>query len=228
MAFVPALPVSLNTLGTRHNSLCRVLLRRRSIRAIVPRMVATEPVTEASTSETLSDRAMELISYIRGHKSIFRPGIGFSSVSGTLCRKNDTARLFTPPDELKTNAKELPGVSVALLIHDQAESLIEAALNAAENVYPPSTSDQLIADIVHHDLTTVLRAVSFGIAVRSEDFLHDNNAAMMKALHDEVGFPGQAMVAALNTIRDIILSQTGNDLHDITASCFQAACDVFA
>lgn len=228
MAFVPALSLGLSTLGTRHNSLCRASQRRRAVRAHVPQMVATEPVTEASTSETLSERAMELMSYVRGHKSIFRPGVGFSSVSGTLCRKNDTARLLTPPDELETNAKELPGVSVARVIYDQADSLVNAAQNAAEDVYPLLASDEFLADIVRHDVSAVLRAISFGVAVQSKDFLHDNNSALMKALHDEVDIPGDAMVAALNTVRDTVLSQINNDLRDVTASCFQAACDIFA
>lgn len=228
MAFVPVFSLRSNALGTPRNSLCRVPLRRRAAHASVPRMVATEPVTEPATSEdTLSERAMELMSYIRGHKSIFRPGIGFSSVAGTLSRKNDTVRMFTPPDELQTNAKELPGVSVALLLHDQADALTDAAQQAAKEVHPCVSSDDIVTDIFRYDVNAILRAISYGAAVQTNDFLHDNNAAMMTALHDEVGIPSQAMLAALNAVKDIVLPQVDDNLRDSTASCFQTACNIF-
>lgn len=228
MAFIPAVTLGSVTSNTRRNTFCPAPPRHHYARRSVMRMVATEPVTEEVTTTSLSERAMELMSYVRGHKSIFQAGKGFYSVPGTLFRKNDTARLFTPVDELHTNASELPGMPVALFMVENSDALVDTAFEAAQQVYPSLGSDDDIVDILRYDVLTILRTVSYGAAVKSNDFLQGNNAAMLRLLHEEVGIPREAMTAALNAAKDMVINGVDAELRDSTASCFRVVLDIFA
>lgn len=181
-------------------------------------MIATE---HQQTATELSIKARELLSYVRGHKSIFRPGQGFNSTQVTLFRKNDTGRCFTPLDELATNARMLPGGSVAAFMVVQEDQLVETAVNAAYAVADNIKSDDTLTEIISFDLRYLLRVISYGAATKSTNFIYENNLGMMKMLHREVGLPSVADVAGLKAAKDAVIAQiTDSSLVDSTAACF--------
>lgn len=218
MAFVTPTPLA----QARRTTFSRTSSRRpgvtRSIRRPTPRMIATEP---QKTSTELSVRALELLSYVRGHKSIFNPGVGFNSTQATLCRKNDTAYAFTPLEELATNAYMLPGGSVAAFMVVQEEELVDVATKAAFKTAKTIQNDEKLSEIVSYDFRSIIRVVSYGSACKSVDFIHANNLGMMKMLHKEVGIPAEADVTGLEAAKEAVLAQiTDSTLVDSTAACF--------
>eukprot|EP00177_Eucheuma_denticulatum_P003857 GFKZ01006982.1.p2 GENE.GFKZ01006982.1~~GFKZ01006982.1.p2 ORF type:complete len:225 (+),score=41.80 GFKZ01006982.1:255-929(+) len=204
----------------------RSLPSSRSTRS--PRMIATEPTTTPSTKATppstatdLSTVATTLLSYVRGHKSIFRPGRGFNSTHATLFRKNDTGRLLTPLDELATNAHVLPGGSVAAVMLVQEEDIVTKALAAMGGEIGGLETGSVVSEILEFDLRYMLRVISYGIASGSEDFLHENNWGMMKMLHREVGIAVAVDVKGLRVARDVVVSHVSDQaLADLTTRCF--------
>lgn len=218
MAFITPTPVALS----RQNALStskRVSFpaARHAPRPALLRMVATEPAT---TTTTLSLKARELLSYVRGHKSIFHPGDGFTATHCALFRKNDTGRCFTPLVELATNAHMLPAGSVAAMMVVQEDSLVETAVEAVFEKYPMLRDDETLLEIVSFDLRYLLRVISYGAACQSTDFIHTNNIGMMKMLHEEVGFPVNADQIGLNAARKAVLSQSDSAFLDTTTACF--------
>lgn len=226
MAFVPVVSLPSFT-GFRAP---RTLPSSRLSSSLSPmRMIATEPSAPAVTVPAvtpLTPRAVELLSYIRGHKSIFRPGVGFNSTTITLFRKSDTGRLFTPPDELSTNAHVLPAVDVAAFIHDNNQEIVESGVAAVVAIMPEVDTDDRLRDILHHNFKTILRAVSYAAAVQVFDFVHENNIGMMRMLHEELGVSSNTIATAVEAMRDIILtSVTDADLVKSTTTCFEIICE---
>lgn len=177
----------------------------------------------------LTTRARDLISYVRGHKSIFDPGEGFASTQITLTRKNDTGRSCIPADEIETNAHVLPGADVAHFVQANSERLLNDAVAAAYRVQPALEHDPSLADIVTNDLGIIIRVVSYAIAVASPNFIHPNNIGIMAALHDEVGFSTDARNAALTTLSDAIAPQAADPAVAQNArACFQQITELMA
>ncbi|CAN8073482.1 unnamed protein product [Agarophyton chilense] len=181
--------------------------------------------TERAKNAVLSQRASQLQSYIQCHKSLFRPGNEFSSTTATLFRKNDTARTLTPLDELATNAQMLPGGSVAatILVHieDIEKMISEMAVHLNEAIKP----------VFESNMRLLTRIVSYGIAAGSADFVHKNNAGIMKLLHEEVGIETPLVESTLYAVRDLILERHTESQHvDLTNACFnvviQEICEV--
>lgn len=190
-----------------------------------PRMIAAEP----ATATELSLHAIQLQSYVRGHKSIFRPGRGFNSTTITLFRKNDTGRSYTPLEELSTNAAMLPGGAVAAQMLMKHDELLRVALAAAVETAPEISRDDTLQDVFNHDVTFMLRVISYGAACQASDFIHENNMGLMKLLHAEVGIPHSAISNAILAVKKEIL-QTINEQHLIlsTAECFDVVADFMA
>lgn len=226
MAFISA--ISLRSSLNNRTSPLRNVTRRQVPNLFGTRMIATEPVLEEATKTELSDRAITLISYIRGHKSVFQPGRGFTAASTTLFKKNDTARQFTSMEELVTNDYTLPGGQIAAIMVDQKDDLLLTAMDAAESVMPSAKTDETIIDILHYDISALLRAISYGAACQSLDFLHENNVNMMKALHDEAGIPSIVVPTAINAVKDVVLEQVSDRIvAETTAVCFDVVSQVF-
>lgn len=191
-------------------------------------MIATEQPSTANATE-LSVRAIELMSYVRGHKSIFRPGEGFTSVSATLFRKNDTGRSFTPLDELATNASMLPAGDVAAYMVVNSDALIDTAFDAAVAVMPAIADDATLTDILRHDLTALLRTISYGAAAGTVDFIHDNNIGMMAMLHKEVDIADNVFPTALHSARDSVAAALSDPtMIDAAVTSFDTAVDALA
>ncbi|PXF41822.1 hypothetical protein BWQ96_08470 [Gracilariopsis chorda] len=172
--------------------------------------------TERERTATLSRRAAKLQSYLRGHKSILRPGEGFSSTTATLFRKNDTALLLTPLEELATNAHMLPGGSVAATIFVSQEQISTMMQDLSDGM----AEDK--AAVFQSSMAQLVRIISYGIAAGSLDFVHENNIGIMNLLHKEVGLEAQVLHSALRQVRDFIVQQvTEPDLVQLTNDCFE-------
>lgn len=235
MAFVSSFSPSLQTKSSASSSFtglqCRQQRSRVARRPSVVRMVAAKPAVDKKDVTNLSDRALTLMSYIRGHKSVFSPGEGFVSVTTTLFKKNDTGRTFTPRDQLDTNANVLPGFDVAAYMYDNADALIEQAVELTLSKMSTSStvSVENQKDILSYDFHAVLRAISYGAACQTANYIHPVNIGMMKMLHDEAEIPGAAVAAALESVRDTVVSHLNDDgLKKSTVECFNAARDALA
>lgn len=231
MAFVPALSVNAS-FRYRCTPLKNVNRCRPDNRAVT-RMIAAEPIVETSTKTELSDHALTLNSYIRGHKFVFQPGDGFSATTSNLFKKNDTARVFTPLDELETNDLHLPGRAVAAVMVSQKDALIDLALSAAEDHLPTARSDETMSDILSYNIDTLLRAISYGAACQSSDFLHLNNVGIMKLLHEDVSISHATISAALSAVKKYVLAHVSEVADDAsvvesTAECFDIVIDALA
>lgn len=183
-------------------------------------MMAT---TEAAgTGAKLSARARDLKGYLRAHKSIFRAGDGFASTQAILCRKNDTGRMLIPLDELQTNEPNLPGAGVARFMLEHHESLLEKACEAAFAVQGELKTDQVLKEIVQHDMALVYRVVSYAIAVSSSSFLHENNVAILAEFHREVGFTRDARNKGLESLSEAIVGAASDaEVAQNVSECFK-------
>lgn len=248
MAFVPSIAVRTRTWTTtdvtgmqqrapqRQRSRTSYVARRRHD----TRMVAAQPKDAAGTTKTktastdttavLSDQAIVLMSYLRGHKSVFLPGNGFKGSTAALFKKNDTARAFTPEDQLETNARLLPGGTVAGIMVRTSDTLISQAVQTTLSAWSNGSADEseqdVIADVLKYNYEALFRAVSYGAACQAVDYLHPDNIAMMKMLHEEVGIPAVAVAAGIDAVRDAVVEQVDDDaVHESTVQCFDAARD---
>ena len=191
------------------------------IHAGVRTLMGTTQTESTRTSEALSLTARELMGYIRGHKSVFRAGEGFKSMHAALCRKNDTGRFFIPQEELETNAHMLPGKKAAEMILEEREKIVEEAKEKVLKVVGKGISEEVV-DIVVHDLMYLLRVISYGIAVCSTDFIHDNNMNIMKLLHKEIGVQGKGMTAGISCMKKFVEKELHTDekVRKVAAACF--------
>lgn len=234
MAFITVTPVVSRSAATTLAPRSQRPQRPSRRPSAAPRMIATESVSEsvASTTTTktvLSDRAVQLLAYIRGHKSIFSPGEGFMATHLALFRKNDTGRSFTPLDELATNAHMLPGGSVAAMMLVQQDDLIAKGIEIAKTLVPNLAADDVLTEILEYDIRTILRTISYGAACHSVNFIHENNMGMMKMLHQEIGIPDGTVTKVLSSLKDIVVSQISDDvLVAPTSDCFDAVGDFMA
>lgn len=218
--------VCINALPTKKTQWVRPATTTSRPVATQPRMVAVEPT---KTGTVLSQHAQDLMSYVRGHKSIFRAGEDFDSTQVTLFRKNDTGRSFTPLDELATNAHVLPGGSVAAMLLVQKDEFTKIALSAIEKQSPHIMDDDTLYGILEYDLIVLLRTISYGAACQVTDFIHDNNMGVMKMLHDEAGIPKDSIPTAIIAVKEAVLSQIAEaDLIDSTGQCFDVVHDFFS
>lgn len=143
-----------------------------------------------------------------------------------LCMKNDTARLFTPQDQLDTNRPYLPGHSVAGVIVANADALIDAGVDAAATRCDLVAQHDVINDIVQYNVSAALRAVSYGAAAQSTHFMHLNNVGMMRDLHEDIGLPADAVAIAMDTMRDLVVADVDDEqLKKGTADCFDTLRD---
>lgn len=167
----------------------------RATRTRRPTMVAAA----APPSEELSYRASQLLSYVRAHKSIFSPGLGFTASHLALFRKNDTARCMVPAEELECNAALLPGVSVASAMADVSETAFEDARKAVAAAQ--ADMGEKVTAIIEHDLKYFARVVSYAVACGSDDFIHQNNMGMVRELYAEIGLETKAVLAGVESLR---------------------------
>lgn len=218
MAF--ATPLALQP---RHH--CAKLSSRRS-----PVATATTKETAATATPNkveISRHARDLRGYLRAHKSIFNPGTGFLATTITLTRKNDTGRMLIPAVELETNSHVLPGRVSAEYILENNDTLVETAANSVLSTVP-NVSEQ-VAEIIRHDLAYILRVTSYAVAVQATDFVHDNNLAIMRELHNEVGVPTTSFCAALTTMSEQIISAVSDkSTAETTRECFKIVSDALA
>lgn len=169
---------------------------------------------------------MELLSWVRAHKSIFSPGIGFTATHLALYRKNDTGRCLVPADELDCNASMLPGVDVARSILENHDAIVEKAKADVLAVAPELEDEESpITSIFWHDLAYFLRVVSYGIAVTSSDYIHANNLGMVKELYSEIGLSPAAVSTGINSLKSSVLADVSDaELKKSTSECF----DIFS
>lgn len=190
-------------------------------------MVAAEPVADTAKTTELSSHAIMLISFLRGHKSVFQPGEGFSATTSLLFKKNDTARLFTPQNELDINTVHLPGVSVASVMVAKQKEYVNLAVTTADAHMGTAESDSTISDILRYNFTALLRAISYGAACQLTDFVHMNNIGMMRMLHEDMGVAHATVAAALNAVKDEVLAVVADDADVVksTSICFDIIID---
>lgn len=251
MAFVPSIAVRTRTWTTtdvagmqqrvpqrQRSRISHVARRRHNTRMVAaqPKDTAGKTKTNTASPDTtavLSDQAIVLLSYLRGHKSVFLPGNGFKGSTAALCKKNDTAREFTPEDQLETNASLLPGVAVAGIMVRTSDELILQAVQTTLSAWgstkkgsPDESEQDVIADVLKYNYEALFRAVSYGAACQAVDYLHPDNIAMMKMLHEEMGVPSTAVAAGIDAVRDAVVEQVDDDaVSESTAQCFDAARD---
>lgn len=219
MAFITLSPLSTTRSGSSFAQSNGALARRRPARTPSPvapsRQLPSMVTTERKRTVKLSHRAEKLQSYLRCHKSILRPGDGFSSTTATLFRKNDTALLFTPLDELATNAHMLPGGSVAAVMFVSQEQISTMMQDLSSDMPEDKAS------VFQSSMAQLVRIVSYGIAAGSLDFIHENNIGIMNLLHKEVALEAKVLHSALGQVRDFIVQQvTEPDLVQLTNDCF--------
>lgn len=142
------------------------------------RMVAAEATL------SMTPDAVTLLSFLRAHKSLFSPGVGYNATSSALMRKNDTGKSAVPAEELDTNAYFLPGKAVgeALLAH--WDEVVEAGRASLAASLPGVSPDSDVGKVLYYDVVMLLRIISYGVLVQNVNFLHENNTAMLVALYD--------------------------------------------
>lgn len=142
------------------------------------RMVAAEATL------SMTPEAVTLLSFLRAHKSLFSPGVGYNATSSALMRKNDTGKSAVPTEELDTNAFFLPGkpVGEALLVH--WDEVVEAGRASLSASLPGVSPDSDVGKVLYYDVLMLLRVISYGVLVQNVNFLHENNMAMLVALYD--------------------------------------------
>ncbi|KAK4531890.1 hypothetical protein CCYA_CCYA09G2747 [Cyanidiococcus yangmingshanensis] len=153
-------------------------------------------------SDRMSQRAQSLRAFLRGHKSLFRAGDGFYTEVANTCKKNDTALLFVPLEELQSyrGRRGFQGADVAAVITTHAEAIVEAGLRAAQvkkELYEGKnlgllTRTEAIEEQLVNDLSDQLRVVSYAVLAQEEnaepvDFLHKRNVALLLELYQELG-----------------------------------------
>jgi Phycobilisome protein len=182
------------------------------------RMVAAP---QAETGTVLSPEAIKLLSWVRAHKSIFSPGVGFTATHLALYRKNDTGRCMVPEIELDTNAHMLPGVDIARKMYIERVEVVDKAIADVSAAVPGLADDTAIAKIFFHDIAYFYRVLSYAIAVTSVDYIHANNLGMVKALYADIGLSGKAVTTAIASLRASTLAFTSDPtLSESTAACF--------
>jgi hypothetical protein len=162
----------------------------------------TSSVKTPTLTDRMSQRAQSLRAFLRGHKSLFRPGEGFHTEVALTCTKNDTAQLFVPLEELESyrGRRGFPGADVVAVISQNAGAIVEAGIKAAQvqkELYEGKNLGQLsrleaIEEQIANDLSDQLRVVSYAVLAQDEDaapvdFLHKRNVALVLELYQELG-----------------------------------------
>jgi Phycobilisome protein len=178
---------------------------------------------DTATDTVLSHRAAQLLGYLRAHKSIFSPGLGFKATHLALYRKNDTGKSLVPEDELVTNAAMLPGVDVARLMLQIRDETLEHAKEQVLAVAPAMAEDATLANMLWFDLAYIFRVASYGIGVTSLNFIHEDNISMLKELYEEIGMPKVAVSTGINSLKEAVTSRVlDENLKQISSDCFDA------
>lgn len=148
----------------------------------------------------MTPEAVTLLSFLRAHKSLFSPGVGYNATSSALMRKNDTGKSAVPAEELVTNAYFLPGkpVGEALLAH--WDEVVEAGRASLAASLPGVSPDSDVGKVLYYDVLMLLRVISYGVLVQNVNFLHENNMAMLVALYD-VRWRGGVAALVLQLLR---------------------------
>lgn len=184
-------------------------------------VVVSSAATSAAAAIPLSEKAVDLKSYIRAHKSIFYPGKGFLAMASALTRKNDTGRCMIPSVELETNAHILPGRTAAEYLLNSREELVSAAI-AEVGADKGSQAEE----IVIYDMNYVLRVTSYAVAVGSVNFIDANNLGMMRELHKEVGINEKRFSKAIVNIGEKVAAvMDDKSVGDKTKECFVTIAD---
>lgn len=204
-------------LGARRAD-CRLPSRRVSAAGSVrlsTRMVAAEATL------SMTPEAVTLLSFLRAHKSLFSPGVGYNATSSALMRKNDTGKSAVPAEELDTNAYFLPGkpVGEALLAH--WDEVLEAGRASLSASLPGVSPDSDVGKVLYYDVLMLLRIISYGVLVQNVNFLHENNMAMLVALYDEMSVPPSVMPTVVRAMKDATIKLIDADLVDGTSACFE-------
>lgn len=169
----------------------------------------------------LTPRAIEMLSWLRAHKSILDTEAGFNSTQTVLCKKNDTARCMIPAMELDTNAAELPGVDAARVMLEHKDEIIEKAKRDVLDAIPALADDTPTSRMVWHDVALILRIISYAAAVSVTTFLHENNVGIMRDLYREVGLSNTVVKTMISSMKGSALALLSDaSLKDSTAACF--------
>lgn len=169
----------------------------------------------------MTPNAVTLLSFLRAHKSLFSPGVGYNATSSALMRKNDTGKSAVPAAELDTNAYFLPGkpVGEALLAH--WDEVVEAGRASLAASLPGVSPDSDVGKVLYYDVVMLLRIISYGVLVQNVNFLHENNMAMLVALYDEMSVPSSVMPTVVRAMKDATIKLIDADLVDGTSACFE-------
>jgi hypothetical protein len=185
--------------------------------------MVTASDNDTATDTILSYRAAQLLGYLRAHKSIFSPGVGFKATHLALYRKNDTGKSLVPADELVTNAAMLPGVEVARLMLEIRDETLENAKEHVLAVAPSIAEDATLANLLWFDLAYIFRVASYGIAVTSLNFIHEDNINMLKEFYEEIGMPKIAISTGIKTLKEAVTSRVlDENLKQVSSDCFDA------
>lgn len=204
-------------LGARRAG-CRLPSRR--VVAAGPARLSTRMVAAEATL-SMTPNAVTLLSFLRAHKSLFSPGVGYNATSSALMRKNDTGKSAVPAAELDTNAYFLPGkpVGEALLAH--WDEVVEAGRASLAASLPGVSPDSDVGKVLYYDVVMLLRIISYGVLVQNVNFLHENNMAMLVALYDEMSVPSSVMPTVVRAMKDATIKLIDADLVDGTSACFE-------
>lgn len=165
-----------------------------------PTMVAAEERVE------LTAKAQELLGYLRCHKSIFLPGVGFNSTTISLMRKNDTGKCVVPLDEIETNRSHLPGASAIEVVVKKEQEIVEMGWNAAKKA--GIKGGEPVEKIVKYDMTTFLRVISYAVGAQCTNYVHENNLLMVKMLYSELGVPSTNVAKGIEAMKKAVIADT--------------------
>mmetsp|Transcript_28471 Transcript_28471/g.111570 ORF Transcript_28471/g.111570 Transcript_28471/m.111570 type:complete len:228 (-) Transcript_28471:331-1014(-) len=149
---------------------------------------AVEEVLAKGFHSGVSDEAIDMMSFVRCHKSILGRG-GLSVSQAQLFTKVDTANAWISVTEYETNASQLPGMATSKIMEEKIDDICSATIEHLSSKF---------SDVLPHDAAifefdmknNILRIMSYGIAAHSEGgFLHERNVQLTKSMFEAVGLP---------------------------------------
>uniref|UniRef100_A0A7S0G1Y4 Uncharacterized protein n=1 Tax=Rhodosorus marinus TaxID=101924 RepID=A0A7S0G1Y4_9RHOD len=149
---------------------------------------AVDEVLAKGFHSGVSDEAIDMMSFVRCHKSILGRG-GLKISQAQLFTKVDTANSWISETEYETNASQLPGMATSKIMEENIDDICAATTKHLKSKFSGVSPHD--AAIFEFDMkNNILRIISYGIAAHSEGgFLHERNVQLTKNMFEAVGLP---------------------------------------
>jgi len=183
-------------------------------------MVTTNPSENknvvSTTFEDLGPVAIRNLSYVRGHRSIFSPAVGFSSINGALFLKNDTARTFVNDEQIK-HAQGLVNPQMGSKIRDHKDEICKHAMEKVLAKHPEFAKQAFAVKTATVDAEWFLRVVSYAIAGGSTTFLNMESLSFYPGIYEDASFVKAGvpfLVDLVNELKSATAKATGSQDGD--------------